>query len=168
MMHAAMIAGHGVDGRVALHQDEASPGCVEEHHMPVWCGGQMPAADDLRVELGAFRNVAHRNAEMSNRLDRNHLTSPRADSLSNRTAYGRSPSMRWRSAADGRLRGPAARARSLPPVRFGVGVGHCSEPARDPPITGQRDEVNVVSITGPCSLCSPPLRGGNGLPLKSG
>jgi hypothetical protein len=35
----------------------------------------------------------------------------------------------------------------LPPVRFGVGVGHRSEPARDPPITGQRDEVNVVSIT---------------------
>src|ERR1700726_688843 len=114
MMHAAMIAGHGIDRRVALHQDEASPGCVEEHHMPVWCGGQMPAADDLRVELGAFRNVAHRNAEVSNRLDRNHLTSPRADSLSNRTAYGRSPSMRWRSAADGRLRGPAARARSAP------------------------------------------------------
>src|SRR6202023_190047 len=114
MMYAAMIAGHGIDRRVALHQDEASPGCVEEHHMPVWCGGQMPAADDLRVELGAFRNVAHGNAEMGNRLDRNHLTSPRADSLSNRTAYGRSPSMRWRSAADGRLRGPAARARSTP------------------------------------------------------
>src|ERR1700730_19217264 len=110
MMHAAMIAGHGIDRRVALHQDEASPGCVEEHHMPVWCGGQMPAADDLRVELGAFRNVAHGNAEMSNRLDRSHLTSPRADN-------GRSPSMRWRSAADGRcvvllhVRDP------LPPVR---------------------------------------------------
>ena len=29
----------------------------------------------------------------------------------------------------------------LPPVRFGVGVGHRSEPARDPPITGQRDEA---------------------------
>jgi len=56
----------------------------------------------------------------------------------------------------------------LPPVRFGVGVGHRSEPARDPPITGQRDEVNVVSITRPCSLCSPQLRGGNGLPLESG
>src|ERR1700736_4064480 len=95
MMYAAMIVGHGIDRRVALHQDEASPGCVEEHHMPVWCGGQMPAADDLRVELGAFRNVAHGNAEVSNRLDRNHLTSPHADSLSSRTAYlqtqGRSP-----------------------------------------------------------------------------
>jgi len=26
MMYAAMIAGHGIDRRVALHQDEASPG----------------------------------------------------------------------------------------------------------------------------------------------
>src|SRR5947209_2389199 len=81
MMHAAMIVGHGIDRRVAPHQDEASPGCVKEHHLPVWRGRQMPAPDDLRVELRALRNIAHRNAEMSNRLDRHHITLPSRYSL---------------------------------------------------------------------------------------
>jgi hypothetical protein len=76
MMDTPMIVRHRVYRRVALHQDEARPGCIEEGHAPTRHGRQVPAADDFRVKPRASRDVTHGNAEMSNRLDRNHLTLP--------------------------------------------------------------------------------------------
>src|SRR5215469_14729217 len=74
MMHAAMVVRHRIDRRIALDQDEASAGRVEERHLSVRRGRQTPAPDHLRIELRALRSIAHRYAEMSYSRDRNHLT----------------------------------------------------------------------------------------------
>jgi hypothetical protein len=50
MMHTAMVIGHRIDRRVTLDQNEADASRIEEHHLPVRRGGQMPTADDLRIE----------------------------------------------------------------------------------------------------------------------
>src|SRR5262252_3867531 len=81
MMHAAMVVRHGIDRRVALDQDEASASRIEKRHLPARHRRQVPAADDLRVELRALRDVAHRNTEMSDAFDRNHLTLPSCTTL---------------------------------------------------------------------------------------
>src|SRR5580704_13163626 len=83
MMHTAMVINHRIDRRVTLHQDKASPCGIEEHHLPVRRGGQMPAADHVGIELRASRDLADRNAEMSDPSDRNHLASlsPNASSI---------------------------------------------------------------------------------------
>jgi hypothetical protein len=68
-----MVVVDGIDRRVALHQDDARPSRVKERHVPAGRGGQMPAADDLCIEACAPRDVAHRNTEMGDSLDCNHL-----------------------------------------------------------------------------------------------
>jgi hypothetical protein len=42
MMHASMVFEHRVDRSVALHQDEARPGCIKKGHVPIQRGGQVP------------------------------------------------------------------------------------------------------------------------------
>jgi hypothetical protein len=83
MMHAAMVVGHSIDRGVTLDQNEAEASRIEEHHLPVRRGRQMPAADDFRIEPHASYDVAHgnANAEMSHASDCNHLTSPCANGL---------------------------------------------------------------------------------------
>src|SRR5215472_8910419 len=75
VVDTAMVVGHGIDRRIALHQDETGASCVEEDHLPVRRGGQVPAADNSRVKPRALRDVADGNAEMGNGIDRNHPTS---------------------------------------------------------------------------------------------
>jgi hypothetical protein len=53
-----MVIRDRIDRRVTLDQDEASPGGIEKDHLPVRRGGQMPAADSLRIELRALRDVS--------------------------------------------------------------------------------------------------------------
>src|SRR5438067_871996 len=57
MMYSAMIVRHGIDRNVALYQDEASANRIEEHHLSVRRGRQMPAPDDLCIEFRALRRV---------------------------------------------------------------------------------------------------------------
>src|SRR5260370_20046901 len=73
MMHTAMVVGHGVDRRVTLDQDEAGSSRVEEHHLLVRRGGQMPTADDLRVKPRTLRDISDGDAEMGATLDRNRV-----------------------------------------------------------------------------------------------
>src|SRR5712671_3653380 len=77
VVHAAMVVEHGIDRRVALHQDEADPSRIEEGHVRARNGGQMVTADNFCVKPRASRDVAHGDAEMGNGLDRNHVTLPR-------------------------------------------------------------------------------------------
>src|SRR5260370_41306549 len=79
MMHTAMVIEHRIERRVTLDQNEAGASRIEEHHLPVRRGGQMPAADDLRIELRAGRDVANRNTEMGNSPDLGHLILPCAN-----------------------------------------------------------------------------------------
>src|ERR1700737_3589606 len=58
VVHAAMVVEHGIDRRVALHQDEADPSRIEEGHVPARNGGQMVTADNFCVEPRASRDVA--------------------------------------------------------------------------------------------------------------
>jgi hypothetical protein len=71
-----MIVRHGIDRNVALYQDEASASRIEEHHLSVRRGRQMPAPDDLCIEFRALRRVAHGYAEMSDAFYRNHMVLP--------------------------------------------------------------------------------------------
>jgi hypothetical protein len=68
-----MVVVDGIDRRVALYQDDAHPSRVKERHVPAGHGGQMPAADDLCIEARALCDVAHRNTEMGDGLDCNHV-----------------------------------------------------------------------------------------------
>ena len=43
--HGRLVVEHRVDWRVVLHGDETSPGRIEERHLPVRGGEQVPAAD---------------------------------------------------------------------------------------------------------------------------
>src|SRR5262245_34381790 len=72
MMHAAVVLWHPVDRRLALDQDQAGPGGIEKGHGAARHRRQMPAAHDLRIEPSALRDVADRNTEMGNALDRDH------------------------------------------------------------------------------------------------
>jgi len=56
---------NGINRSVALDQDQANASRIEEHHLSVRRGGQMPAPDHLRIELRALRGIAHGNAEVS-------------------------------------------------------------------------------------------------------
>src|ERR1700740_3300977 len=75
-MHATMIVEHRVDRRLALDQDQAGPGRIEKGHAAVPHGLQMSTADYLRIEPRACCDIADRNAEMGNALDRNHVVLP--------------------------------------------------------------------------------------------
>jgi hypothetical protein len=86
MMHATMVVGHGIDRRVALDQDEASAGRIEEDHLSVRGSRQMLAPDDLGIELRALRGIAHGNAEMSDSSNCNHVILPLMSRL-NGTSY---------------------------------------------------------------------------------
>ena len=43
--HGRLVVEHRVDWRGVLHGDETSPGRIEERHLPVRGGEQVPAAD---------------------------------------------------------------------------------------------------------------------------
>src|SRR5436305_1338861 len=73
MVHAAVVLGRAIDRRLTLDEDQAGAGGVEERHRAAGDRRQMPAADDLGVEAGAARDVADRDAEMHDGLDRDHL-----------------------------------------------------------------------------------------------
>ena len=66
----------GIDLSNVQEVVQAGASRIEEHHLAVWRGGQMPAADDLRIEPRASRDVAHGDTEMGDALDRNHVALP--------------------------------------------------------------------------------------------
>src|SRR3954468_1447102 len=75
-MNAPMVVADGIDGRVALHQDQADARRIQKHHLPVRRGRQMLTADDVGIELRAFGDVTHGYAEVGKGSDRNHVTLP--------------------------------------------------------------------------------------------
>jgi hypothetical protein len=55
--HGRLVVEHRVDWRVVLHGDETSPGRIEERHLPVRGGEQVPAAEDL-ARIGSPVRIA--------------------------------------------------------------------------------------------------------------
>ena len=55
VLHTPMVVKHRIHWWVTLHQDETGASRIEEHHLLVRRGGQMLAADDVGIELRAFR-----------------------------------------------------------------------------------------------------------------
>ena len=60
MMHTAVVVGHRIDQRITLDQDEASPGGIEEHHLPVSLTSSHPKMPNLALtpEEGPTRDTA--------------------------------------------------------------------------------------------------------------
>jgi hypothetical protein len=105
MMHAAVVVEHRVDRRLVLDQDQAGPGRIEKGHLAAPHGLQMPAADDLRIEPRALRDIADGNAEMSNALDRDHPVLPCEQAARhgfNRNSLPRQPKRRTLTSSEGK------------------------------------------------------------------
>lgn len=58
-MDPAMVFADGIDRRVGLNQNEAGARCIEEHHVTVRRGRQMPAGRRRRYRIECVWNVAY-------------------------------------------------------------------------------------------------------------